>query len=83
MHNSAMPGTKQNALSMRQNAGIVEIPLHYMRGGTSTGVVIWQTLLPHEEHLRAELLRHLMAFRCQVTSRGSSDRRSWPWSCHQ
>jgi 2-methylaconitate cis-trans-isomerase PrpF len=60
MHKFAMPDTKQNALSLRLNAGIVEIPLHYMRGGTSTGVVIWQALLPHAEHLRAELLRHLM-----------------------
>ncbi|QDD92040.1 PrpF protein [Pseudomonas oryzihabitans] len=31
-----------------------------MRGGTSTGVVIWEPLVPQQEHLRAELLRHLM-----------------------
>ncbi|MDR6235850.1 PrpF domain-containing protein [Pseudomonas oryzihabitans] len=39
---------------------IPELPVHYMRGGTSTGVVIWEPLVPKEEHLRAELLRHLM-----------------------
>lgn len=42
-----------------QNA-IPAFPLHYMRGGTSTGVVIWEPLVPEEEHLRAELLRHLL-----------------------
>jgi 2-methylaconitate cis-trans-isomerase PrpF len=31
-----------------------------MRGGTSTGVVIWEPLLPKDEGLRDELLRHLM-----------------------
>lgn len=39
---------------------IPELPVHYMRGGTSTGVVIWEPLVPKEEHLRAEMLRHLM-----------------------
>ncbi|MDR6680689.1 PrpF domain-containing protein [Pseudomonas oryzihabitans] len=39
---------------------IPELPVHYMRGGTSTGVVIWEPLVPQQEHLRAELLRHLM-----------------------
>ncbi|KTT09732.1 PrpF protein [Pseudomonas oryzihabitans] len=39
---------------------VPELPVHYMRGGTSTGVVIWEPLVPKEEHLRAELLRHLM-----------------------
>lgn len=37
-----------------------ELPVHYMRGGTSTGVVIWEPLVPPQEHLRAELLRQLM-----------------------
>lgn len=39
---------------------VPELPVHYMRGGTSTGVVIWEPLVPQQEHLRAELLRHLM-----------------------
>ncbi len=37
-----------------------EFPVHHMRGGTSTGLVIWAPLAPSEEALREELLRHLM-----------------------
>ena len=45
---------------VRHHGGVVEVPVHYMRGGTSTGVVIWESLLPKDELLKAELLRHLM-----------------------
>ncbi|WAC73389.1 PrpF protein [Roseateles sp. SL47] len=31
-----------------------------MRGGTSTGLVIWEPIAPRDEALREELLRHLM-----------------------
>lgn len=34
--------------------------MHYMRGGTSTGLVIWDRIAPKNEGLREELLRHLM-----------------------
>ncbi|ALV06867.1 PrpF domain-containing protein [Roseateles depolymerans] len=37
-----------------------EFPVHHMRGGTSTGLVIWAPIAPAEEALREELLRHLM-----------------------
>lgn len=47
-------------LHVRQHGGTLEFPVHYMRGGTSTGVVIWEPLLPQDEGLRNELLRHLM-----------------------
>ncbi|MBV4510210.1 PrpF protein [Pseudomonas sp. SWRI22] len=50
----------QNGFSSRMHAGVMELPVHYMRGGTSTGVVIWEPLLPRDKLLRAELLRHLM-----------------------
>ena len=51
---------EQPALRSRLQGGVIEIPVHYMRGGTSTGVVIWEPLLPQDEGLKAELLRHLM-----------------------
>jgi len=51
---------EQPALRSRLQGGVIEIPVHYMRGGTSTGVVIWEPLLPQDESLKAELLRHLM-----------------------
>ncbi|MBT2339287.1 MULTISPECIES: PrpF domain-containing protein [Pseudomonas] len=50
----------RDGFSNRLHAGVMELPVHYMRGGTSTGVVIWEPLLPRDEVLRAELLRHLM-----------------------
>ncbi|WP_431286912.1 PrpF domain-containing protein [Roseateles chitinivorans] len=37
-----------------------EFPVHHMRGGTSTGLVIWDDIAPKELELREELLRHLM-----------------------
>jgi hypothetical protein len=37
-----------------------EFPVHHMRGGTSTGLVIWDAIAPKQESLREELLRHLM-----------------------
>lgn len=40
--------------------GILEFPVHHMRGGTSTGLVLWEPLLPRDMNLREELLRHLM-----------------------
>ncbi len=47
-------------LTIQRHSGVVEFPVHHMRGGTSTGVVLWEPLLPEDEALRAELLRHLM-----------------------
>lgn len=37
-----------------------EFPVHHMRGGTSTGLVIWAPIAPADEALREELLRLLM-----------------------
>ncbi|WP_449431041.1 PrpF domain-containing protein [Pseudomonas putida] len=60
MHESSNPPAGRHNLRCRFNHGVLEIPVHYMRGGTSTGVVIWEPLVPSDEQLRAELLRHLM-----------------------
>lgn len=42
------------------NAGTLAFPVHHMRGGTSTGLVIWERFAPQSRQLREELLRHLM-----------------------
>ena len=47
-------------LALRWRGGTVEFPLHHMRGGTSTGLVIWERYAPADRALREELLRHLM-----------------------
>jgi 4-oxalomesaconate tautomerase len=40
--------------------GCIEFPVHHVRGGTSTGLVIAEHWAPPERELREELLRHLM-----------------------
>jgi 4-oxalomesaconate tautomerase len=47
-------------LAPRWRGGTIEFPLHHMRGGTSTGLVIWERYVPADRALREELLRHLM-----------------------
>ncbi|RON51821.1 PrpF protein [Pseudomonas frederiksbergensis] len=60
MLKSPMLLVDRDGFRSRIHSGVMELPVHYMRGGTSTGVVIWEPLLPRDELLRAELLRHLM-----------------------
>lgn len=47
-------------ITLRYAAGQFEFPVHHMRGGTSTGLVLWEDLMPTSRLLREELLRHLM-----------------------
>ncbi len=47
-------------LSIIVRNGVVEFPVHHMRGGTSTGVVIWDQFAPQDSALKEELARHLM-----------------------
>lgn len=46
--------------SPRQRCGVMEYPVHHLRGGTSTGLVLHARSVPEEPLLRDELLRHLM-----------------------
>ncbi|MCY7261878.1 PrpF domain-containing protein [Pseudomonas protegens] len=55
-----MVSNEQRETPTQNLAGIVEVPVHYMRGGTSTGVVIAEHWVPKDETLRRELLLHLM-----------------------
>ncbi|MFP0195022.1 PrpF domain-containing protein [Pseudomonas sp. PHC1] len=55
-----MVSNEQREAPIQNQAGIVEVPVHYMRGGTSTGVVIAEHWVPKDETLRRELLLHLM-----------------------
>lgn len=56
----------------RLQHGVVEFPVHHMRGGTSTGLVLWEAFAPQEVHLREELLRLLMGV--PPTGRNDSNR---------
>jgi 4-oxalomesaconate tautomerase len=44
----------------RLNDGTWEFPVLHVRGGTSTGLIIWNRIAPKDLELREELLRHLM-----------------------
>lgn len=51
--------------------GAFEFPVHHVRGGTSTGLVIWERHAPADRTLREELLRHLMGLPLTGTQRGN------------
>ncbi len=47
-------------MTVRLRQGVIEFPVHHVRGGTSTGLVLWDRLAPKDITLREELVRHLM-----------------------
>lgn len=49
----------------RENFGTWEFPVLHVRGGTSTGLIIWDRAAPQQLELREELLRHLMGLPLQ------------------
>jgi 4-oxalomesaconate tautomerase len=51
--------------------GCVEFPVHHVRGGTSTGLVISEHWAPRDQALREELLRHLMGLPLEGTRAGN------------
>ncbi|MBD2783824.1 hypothetical protein ID858_00735 [Xenorhabdus sp. DI] len=54
---------------MKKLSSLIRIPLYYVRGGTSTGIVLLQKHLPEKKELKEEVLRHIMG----VPLHGSSD----------
>ena len=52
----------------RENFGTWEFPVLHVRGGTSTGLIIWDRIAPKQLELREELLRHLMGLPLQGSS---------------
>lgn len=40
--------------------GILHVPVHHMRGGTSTGIVLYRPSLPEDPALIEEIVRHVM-----------------------
>lgn len=55
----------------RLRDGLIEFPVHHVRGGTSTGLVLWEPFAPREPELREELLRHLMGVPLSGTHPGN------------
>ena len=52
-------------------SGCIEFPVHHVRGGTSTGLVIAERWAPADQALREELLRHLMGLPLEGTRAGN------------
>lgn len=57
-----MLSSQEKFMSVNVNTatGVVEFPVYFMRGGTSTGLVIWEGIAPQTKALREELLRLIM-----------------------
>ena len=55
----------------RRRDGVIEFPVHHVRGGTSTGLVLHDRVAPADRALREELLRHLMGVPLSGTSPGN------------
>jgi len=51
--------------------GVAHFPLYYMRGGTSTGVVIWEPHLPESLELKEELIRRIMGVPVSGETKGN------------
>src|SRR5580700_9189145 len=76
---SGWPGTIRGRLMQKApldpppllRDGCVEFPVHHVRGGTSTGLVISEHWAPREQPLREELLRHLMGLPLEGTRAGN------------
>jgi len=74
-----------HGLTPRFFDGVLEIPVYHMRGGTSTGILLYEPHLPGDLALREELVRHIMgvplegevAKNAQITGLG----RGIPQSC--
>ncbi|MDD9927692.1 MAG: hypothetical protein OXR03_17855 [Rhodospirillaceae bacterium] len=59
-----------HGLTPRFFDGVLEIPVYHMRGGTSTGILLYEPHLPSDLALREELIRHVMG----VPQEGEVDR---------
>ncbi len=57
---SRLPSEALGTLVPRVVNGVLELPVYYMRGGTSTGIVLWEGHLPADLALREEAIRWIM-----------------------
>ncbi len=51
--------------------GTLELPVYHMRGGTSTGIVIWHEHLPADPALREEAIRWIMGVPASGEAKGN------------
>jgi 2-methylaconitate cis-trans-isomerase PrpF len=66
-----LPATELHDFVPRLRAGTAEFPVYYMRGGTSTGIVLWHEHLPEDQALKEELIRAIMGVPACGETRGN------------
>ncbi len=55
-----LPNSDLGMFMPRVVNGVLELPVYHMRGGTSTGIVLWEGHLPSDLALREEAIRWIM-----------------------
>ena len=66
-----LPAPELDDFVPRSSGGIASFPVYYMRGGTSTGIVLWHDHLPEDQALKEELIRAIMGVPSCGESRGN------------
>jgi 2-methylaconitate cis-trans-isomerase PrpF len=68
---SRLPSEALGTFVPRVVNGVLELPVYYMRGGTSTGIVLWEGHLPADLALREEAIRWIMGVPARGEVRGN------------
>jgi len=66
-----LPAAELEDFVPRLARGVAQFPVYYMRGGTSTGIVLWHEHLPEDQGLKEELIRAIMGVPASGESRGN------------
>jgi hypothetical protein len=66
-----LPAPELDDFVPRLYAGVPSFPIYYMRGGTSTGIVLWHEHIPEEQALKEELIRAIMGVPASGEQRGN------------
>jgi len=66
-----LPGPDLEGFVPRIVGSVPEFPVYYMRGGTSTGIVLWHEHVPEDPALREELIRWIMGVPMSGEARGN------------
>jgi 4-oxalomesaconate tautomerase len=67
----SLPNPQLAGFLPRLAGSVAEFPVYYMRGGTSTGIVLWHEHLPEDNALREELIRWIMGVPPAGEARGN------------
>jgi len=66
-----LPAPELDDFVPRLVGNVPQFPVYYMRGGTSTGIVLWQDHLPEDQALKEELIRAIMGVPACGEARGN------------